>query len=236
MESGSIGSVPSIYGAYSAHSPSSGSIRPRRDATAAAQNQGGGKGDGTGSTVNGTSDLKIGKNDQVGSDPAVQQQIRKLEEIDRKVRAHEHAHIAAASGLSVSSAIFQYTQGPDGKKYAVGGEVSIDVSEGRTPEETIDKAARVRAAALAPADPSGQDRAVAAMATQMQAAAQVELSSQRAEEGRGENGKEAGKDMTRTSAERDEGNRFQSAQALAAYEGQSRLSSSRGPSSFSAYA
>lgn len=234
MESGSIGSVSSLYGSYFAHSPSSGSIRPGRDVTAAAQNQIGGKGDGTGTAVNSTSDVKIGKGDQATNDPAVQQQIRKLEEIDRKVRAHEQAHIAAAAGLSVSSANFQYTQGPDGKKYAVGGEVSIDVSEGRTPEETIDKATRIRAAALAPADPSGQDRAVAAMATQMQAAAQVELGSQRAEAG--ESRKEGGKDVIRSSAARDEGNRFQLTQALAAYEGQSRLSNSRSPSSFSTFA
>ena len=46
-------------------------------------------------------------------------------------------------------------------------------------------AQRIRAAALAPADPSGQDRAVAAQATQMEQQARVELAQQRREESSG---------------------------------------------------
>jgi hypothetical protein len=58
----------------------------------------------------------------------------------------------------------------------VAGEVSIDVSPAQTPEQTIAKAKRIQAAALAPADPSSQDRAVAAQAAQMAAKARIELS------------------------------------------------------------
>ena len=46
------------------------------------------------------------------------------------------------------------------------GEVSIDVSEEKTPEETLKKMEQVRAAALAPAEPSSQDLKVAAEASQ----------------------------------------------------------------------
>ncbi|MCK6548349.1 hypothetical protein L6R52_21050, partial [Myxococcota bacterium] len=59
---------------------------------------------------------------------------------------------------------------------------SIDTTPGKTPEETIDRAARIRAAALAPAQPSGQDLAVAAQADQMAREARAELEHERAEE------------------------------------------------------
>lgn len=59
--------------------------------------------------------------------------------------------------------------------YAVGGEVSLDVSPGRTPEETLRRARQISAAALAPAEPSGQDLAVAARAAQMARQAEAEL-------------------------------------------------------------
>lgn len=102
-------------------------------------------------------------------------QLAQLKQRDREVRQHEQAHMAAAGALATSGASFTYQKGPDGVNYAVGGEVGIDSSPGRTPEETIRRAQTVRAAALAPADPSGQDRAVSAQATQMELQAKVEL-------------------------------------------------------------
>ena len=53
-----------------------------------------------------------------------------------------------------------------------------EVITGRTPDETIQRARQIRAAALAPADPSGQDRAVAAQATQMEQNARMEKARQ----------------------------------------------------------
>ncbi|MFW8602062.1 putative metalloprotease CJM1_0395 family protein [Desulfobacterota bacterium M19] len=91
--------------------------------------------------------------------------IDKLQKVDQEVHDHELAHLAAAGGYAVSGASYQYQTGPDGRKYAVGGEVQIDTSPGRTPEETISKMETVRRAALAPASPSGQDQLVAAQAT-----------------------------------------------------------------------
>ncbi|MBI5545514.1 MAG: hypothetical protein HY901_16640 [Deltaproteobacteria bacterium] len=99
--------------------------------------------------------------------------VRELDARDRHVRAHEAAHQSAGGGLA-GGASFSYETGPDGRQYAVAGEVSINVSPGKTPEETIAKAQKVRSAALAPPDPSSQDRAVAAMATQMEAKARLE--------------------------------------------------------------
>ncbi len=107
--------------------------------------------------------------------------VEKLKARDQEVRRHEAAH-AAAGGSFAGAPTFSYQQGPDGKRYAVGGEVSIDLSPGSTPEETARKADQIRAAALAPADPSGQDQAVAAAAVQMKAQAQAEGAKQRAEE------------------------------------------------------
>ena len=113
-----------------------------------------------------------------------QQQVMKLKATDAKVRAHEAAHMAAGAGLT-SGANFVYTRGPDGKQYAVGGEVKIDVSPGQTPQQTLEKAARIQAAPLAPADPSAQDRAVAAQAAQMAQQARMELAQQRQAETEG---------------------------------------------------
>lgn len=107
--------------------------------------------------------------------------IAQLQQRDREVRAHEQAHISAGGGLITSGASYTYQAGPDNKRYAIGGEVGIDTSPGRTPEETLDRAARIRAAALAPADPSAQDRQVAAVADRMAMEARMELNVARSE-------------------------------------------------------
>lgn len=106
-------------------------------------------------------------------DPAIQTQIAKLKQTEEKVKAHEAAHKAVGGNLA-SSASYSYTRGPDGKSYITGGEVQIDMSDGRTPQETISRMQQVIRAALAPADPSGQDRAVAAAAASRMAEAQQE--------------------------------------------------------------
>lgn len=114
------------------------------------------------------------------------QQLRDLKRRDQQVRAHEQAHIAAGGRYISSGAQFSYQTGPDGKRYAVGGEVSIDTSTvPGDPEATIRKAEAVARAALAPADPSAQDQSVAASARQTIAQARVELARMRMEEGNG---------------------------------------------------
>jgi hypothetical protein len=116
-----------------------------------------------------------------GLSSEAQQAVRKLKARDQAVRQHEQAHVSAGGSLVISGPNYVFERGPDGINYAVGGEVRIDTSPGRTPEDTLDKARRIQAAALAPADPSAQDRAVAAIARQLEIQARAELARIRAE-------------------------------------------------------
>jgi len=101
--------------------------------------------------------------------------ISQLQQRDKEVRAHELAH-ATAGGAVTGSPSYTFTTGPDGKKYAVGGEVAVDLSSvSGGPKATIVKMQRVHAAALAPANPSAQDSRVAASAIQKILTAQSEL-------------------------------------------------------------
>lgn len=106
--------------------------------------------------------------------PAQVRLVEELVERDREVRAHEAAHQAAAGSLG-GAVSFTYETGPDGKSYAVGGEVPVEMSSGRTPEETLARAEQIRSAALAPTDPSPQDLQVAADASAMEAAAREQI-------------------------------------------------------------
>jgi hypothetical protein len=114
-----------------------------------------------------------------------QQQVDELRSRDREVRAHEAAHAAAGGRYVTSGPKFQVKRGPDGRQYAVGGEVNIDTSPvPNDPEATLAKAQAVQAAANAPANPSSQDRSVALAAAQMAARARLELlKKQRDEQG-----------------------------------------------------
>ena len=108
--------------------------------------------------------------------------IAELKARDREVRRHETAH-ARTGGEFTGTPHYNTTRGPDGKTYAVGGSTPIDVSPiAGDPEATIEKMQTVKRAALAPAEPSGQDRAIAARAEAEEAKARIELRQQRAEE------------------------------------------------------
>ena len=101
--------------------------------------------------------------------------IEELKKIDRKVHAHEQAHLAAAGGYARGGTNYDYVTGPDGKRYANGGHVNLDTGKEKTPEATIRKANIIQKAALAPADPSPADRQIAANAAKMASDAQKEL-------------------------------------------------------------
>ncbi len=108
--------------------------------------------------------------------------IDKLKVRDQQVRAHEMAHLAAGGQYVTSGMSFSYQKGPDGIMYAVGGEVGIDLSsEPGNPEATISKMQVVINAALAPFDPSPQDRSVAASASKIMAGARQEIMKARTE-------------------------------------------------------
>jgi hypothetical protein len=107
--------------------------------------------------------------------PDQQRQVLELQQRDAHVRQHEAAHQSAGGSLT-GAASFSYQLGPDGRSYAVGGEVGVRLQAGRTPDETISNARQARRAALAPSDPSAQDLAVAAQAGQMEQAASARKS------------------------------------------------------------
>lgn len=108
--------------------------------------------------------------------PQQQREIDRLKAQDQEVRTHEQAHLSAAGDIAVSGANFSYVTGPDGQRYASGGEVGIDTSAvDGDPEATIRKAASIRRAALAPAQPSAQDFSVASKADAMANKARAEL-------------------------------------------------------------
>ena len=102
-------------------------------------------------------------------------EVRKLELTEQEVIAHEQAHKSVGGDVTgpISST---YTTGPDDKRYINGGEVSINASEGSTPEETIQILEKVRAAALAPAQPSPQDLRVASSAASQIQQTRMEIS------------------------------------------------------------
>ncbi len=107
--------------------------------------------------------------------------IGQLAKRDREVRSHEMAH-ATVGGSTTGSPSYSFEVGPDGKKYAVDGEVKVDLSiVAGDPKATIIKMQKVYDAALAPVNPSPQDIRVAASATQKILTAQSELLTQQRE-------------------------------------------------------
>jgi hypothetical protein len=126
-----------------------------------------------------SSTRSAGKQDE--AEPSPQQQrleqleIAELTTRDREVRAHEQAH-AAVGGSYAGAPSYTYSRGPDGQRYAVAGEVSIDTSAvAGDPQATLSKMEIVVRAALAPAEPSAQDLRVAAQAQAQMVQARVEL-------------------------------------------------------------
>lgn len=110
------------------------------------------------------------------------QMVDELVARDREVRTHEQAH-AAAGGQYAGAPTYSFQRGPDGQQYAVGGEVKIDTSPiPGDPAATMEKMRTVVAAANAPAEPSGQDRKVAAQATAAISEASAELVKMKEEE------------------------------------------------------
>ncbi|MDR2755417.1 MAG: hypothetical protein LBC20_06890 [Planctomycetaceae bacterium] len=111
--------------------------------------------------------------------PEEEEQVQKLKARDQEVRVHEAAHVAAGGPYVTNGPTYTYQTGPDGKSYAIGGEVGIDTSEvSGNPEATIRKMQTVATAALAPAEPSNQDQKVAAAARQKEVQARAELAQQ----------------------------------------------------------
>jgi len=130
--------------------------------------------------------IKVMRIDRLGSnvddlfkpdEEKIRAQVEKLKAREREVIAHENAHKAVA-GQYAGLMRYTYTRGPDGRLYISGGEVSLSTSEEQSPEATIRKMQIIRAAALAPADPSPQDLNVARVAMAKEIKARAELAKQ----------------------------------------------------------
>jgi len=112
---------------------------------------------------------------QQRQEAAEQRELAELQKRDAEVKAHEAAH-ASVGGQLASGPSYSFDLGPDGQQYAVGGEVQIDLSPvPGDPRATIIKMQQVKAAALAPSEPSSADRQVAAEAARRITEAQAEL-------------------------------------------------------------
>ncbi|MCU7494636.1 MAG: hypothetical protein HF314_13910 [Ignavibacteria bacterium] len=136
-----------------------------------AKKQGEPKTGGSPSLISGNDSISISDDARAERDKKI---IEELEKIDRQVQQHEAAHQAAA-GEYFRGISFTYKVGPDGKRYAVAGEVQIDTSASSlNPKAAIAKMQRIRRAALAPSDPSPQDLAVAAQAAKAEANAKAQ--------------------------------------------------------------
>jgi hypothetical protein len=137
-----------------------------------------------GSTSAGPPEREVGPRDPSGErlTETERRQLEQLQRRDREVRAHEQAH-KAAGGRYAGAISYDFETGPDGRRYAVGGEVPIDLSEvPGDPEATVEKMRVVRRAALAPAEPSTQDRAVAAEAAAVERQARAEARQRRGQD------------------------------------------------------
>lgn len=92
------------------------------------------------------------------------EQVEEMKDRDREVKTHEQAHVAAAAGLA-GAPVYEYQTGPDGRRYAGGGQVEVKTSGSSNPDRALREAEAVKRAATAPADPSGADQAAAARAS-----------------------------------------------------------------------
>ncbi len=161
---------------------------------------GGANTDSTSSTDSPKDDEKKKTEEEQGQDkqkkeltPEQQLLVEQLQQRDAQVRRHEQAH-ASVGGQYAGSPNYEYTVGPDGRRYATGGEVQIDAGKiSGDPEATIRKLQVVRQSALAPADPSPQDQRVAATASQGVNEARADLRELKAQEDRDEAEEQAAK-------------------------------------------
>lgn len=120
----------------------------------------------SGSAFGGASVVEVKLSGQLSEEE--KRMVDRLRQRDAEVRRHEQSHIAAAGPHALGGPSYTYQIGPDGQRYAIGGEVQIDLSPvPDDPEATYQKAQKLRQAALAPSNPSATDRQVAMMASRM---------------------------------------------------------------------
>ena len=88
--------------------------------------------------------------------------LEKFKNSDSQIRTHEQSH--AANGNTTTPISYKYQTGPDGKMYAVGGEVHLDTSLPSDPKAAAFKLSQIQRASSAPSDMSGADSHIAIQA------------------------------------------------------------------------
>lgn len=115
--------------------------------------------------------------------PQDEAEIAQLRRRDAEVREHEQSFRAAAGPYLRGGARYEYRVGPDGRRYAVAGEVAVDAAPvPGAPEATIRKARILQRAVAAVAKPSARDKRIAAAAARMEYQARLELEARRRRE------------------------------------------------------
>lgn len=84
--------------------------------------------------------------------------LEKFKSIDNKIRTHEQTH--ASSGTTTSGIKYNYQAGPDGKLYATGGYVNLNVSIPKDESEAIAKLNEIQKASSSPSGLSGADSSI----------------------------------------------------------------------------
>ena len=103
-----------------------------------------------------------------------------LRAADVRVKAHERIHAEIAGRYADSAPRYIYVAGPDGRPYAVGGSVSVDLHPiAGDPEATLRKAQALMRAAVGPGSPSAADMRIAAAAYRLAQTARREMAAER---------------------------------------------------------
>ena len=100
-------------------------------------------------------------------DPEEKDLVERLQQRDREVRAHEQSHVALAGEYARGAPSYTYQMGPDGKMYAVGGELAVDTGKEADPAENRIKSQILQTAAMGVEDPSTADALVAMQAANL---------------------------------------------------------------------
>lgn len=105
----------------------------------------------------------------------VNAQVQRMRVQEREVRRTQVMK-AAVGGAFAGDSTYQFALGPDGRRYIVGGDVSLDVSPvENNPRATISKMQRVRAAAGVSVQRTQNDRVATFMSVRTEGSARSQL-------------------------------------------------------------
>ncbi len=86
-----------------------------------------------------------------------QKAVNELKSRDKEVRLHEAEHMRNPELISVGGPKFTYAIGPDGKAYAIGGNVTLTTGKPKSPEDAMQKAMALKNSSMGVGEPSSKD-------------------------------------------------------------------------------